>query len=140
MLLYGMRNKKEYGTLNANPTQGQLQCCQIWGRQKKREENHMSGLQSLWQLITSSPINTIKMNVLVKAFTAGINVYGVFQAGPYVQNVTDRIGKLMERHKFKFIYRPTIKIQERSAKDKRESLLTVGVTGYHAVVEQHWNN
>jgi len=48
---------------------------------------------------------------------------------PYVQNVTDRIGKLMERHKFKVIYRPTTKIQEmlRSAKDKREPLLTAGV-------------
>ena len=47
----------------------------------------------------------------------------------YIQNVTDRIEKLKESHKFKIIFRPTIKIQEmlRSAKDKREPLLTAGV-------------
>ena len=26
-----------------NPMQGQVRCCQIWGRRRKREDNHMSG-------------------------------------------------------------------------------------------------
>ena len=29
--------------LTTNPMQGQVRCCQIWGRRKKRMENHMSG-------------------------------------------------------------------------------------------------
>jgi hypothetical protein len=43
--------------LTTNSMQGQVQCCHIQGRRRKRE----SGPQNLWQLITSSPINTIKM-------------------------------------------------------------------------------
>ena len=30
-------------TLATNPMQGQVRCCQIWDRRRKREENHMSG-------------------------------------------------------------------------------------------------
>jgi len=40
--------------LIANAIQGELQCCQIWGGQRKREENHMSEPRGLWQLITGS--------------------------------------------------------------------------------------
>ena len=29
--------------LTTNPMQGQVRCCHIWGRRRKREENHMSG-------------------------------------------------------------------------------------------------
>ena len=29
--------------LTTNRMQGQVRCCQIWGRRRKREENHMSG-------------------------------------------------------------------------------------------------
>ena len=29
--------------LTANPMQGQVWCCQIWGRLRRREENHRSG-------------------------------------------------------------------------------------------------
>ena len=34
--------------LTTKPMQGQVRCCQIWGRQRKREENHMSGSKCLF--------------------------------------------------------------------------------------------
>ena len=48
---------------------------------------------------------------------------------PNVQNITDRIGKIMVKHNFKIIYRTTTKIQGmlRSTKDMREPLSTAGV-------------
>jgi hypothetical protein len=33
--------------LSTNPIQGQVRCCQIWGRRRKIEENHMSKPQCL---------------------------------------------------------------------------------------------
>ena len=35
--------KTRRNMLTTNPMQGQVRCCQIWGRRRKREENHMSG-------------------------------------------------------------------------------------------------
>ena len=58
--IYYRECKIRRNMLTANPMQEQLRCCQIWGRRRKREENHRSGPWSLWQLIPSSRINTIK--------------------------------------------------------------------------------
>ncbi|KAM6473987.1 uncharacterized protein PHA67_006582 [Liasis olivaceus] len=48
---------------------------------------------------------------------------------PYIKGVTDCMGKLMEKHNFQTIFRPTRKIQQmlKSAKDKRDPLTTAGV-------------
>ena len=48
---------------------------------------------------------------------------------PYIKNVTDRIGKLLERHDVKPIYKPTKTIGQslRSAKDLRNPLTNPGV-------------
>lgn len=48
---------------------------------------------------------------------------------PYIKNVTDRIGKLLERHDIKTIFKPTRKIREhlRSAKDRQDHLSAAGV-------------
>ena len=37
------QRKIRRNVLTTNPLQGEVQCCQIWGRPRKREENHMSG-------------------------------------------------------------------------------------------------
>ena len=44
------KNPKHYrerkirrNALSTNLMQGQVRCCQVWGRRRKREENHMSG-------------------------------------------------------------------------------------------------
>ncbi|ERL95717.1 hypothetical protein D910_00155 [Dendroctonus ponderosae] len=48
---------------------------------------------------------------------------------PYIHGVTDTIGKILEKHQVKTIFKPTRTIQQtlRSAKDKRDPLSAPGV-------------
>ncbi|XP_072845561.2 calmodulin-lysine N-methyltransferase isoform X3 [Pogona vitticeps] len=48
---------------------------------------------------------------------------------PYIKGVTDRMGKLLEKHNLQTVFKPTTKIQQmlRSAKDRRDPLTTAGV-------------
>lgn len=48
---------------------------------------------------------------------------------PYIRHVTDRIGKILERHKVKTVFRPMRKIHQylKSAKDARDLLSSAGV-------------
>ncbi|GJQ72908.1 hypothetical protein Trydic_g1554 [Trypoxylus dichotomus] len=50
---------------------------------------------------------------------------------PYIKSVTDRIGRTLERHNVKTIYKPTQKLrhQLRSEKDSRDPLTSTGVYG-----------
>ncbi|XP_074031670.1 uncharacterized protein [Leptinotarsa decemlineata] len=48
---------------------------------------------------------------------------------PFIPRVTDRIGKLLDKHDIETVFKPTRKIQQslRSAKDKRDPLSVAGV-------------
>ncbi|ERL95905.1 hypothetical protein D910_00580, partial [Dendroctonus ponderosae] len=48
---------------------------------------------------------------------------------PYIHGVTDRIGKILEKHKVKTVFKPTRTIQQtlRTAKNKRDPLSAPGV-------------
>ena len=48
---------------------------------------------------------------------------------PYVKNHTDRIGRIMKKHKLNLIDKPTTKLKDilRSVKDSRDPLSTAGV-------------